>query len=88
MAAAGQRGGDEGHGDLVSEALVDRGAEDNVGLVRYHLGDERRHLVDLAQRHVLVARDREDDALGLPRWAQWWAVAVRIAAENMHVHMW
>ena len=58
-----EAGRDHGHPDLAGEAVVDRGAEDDVRVVgrrrSHHLGG----LVDLVEREVVAAGDREQDSL-------------------------
>src|SRR5581483_4537650 len=48
--------------DLAGETLVDRGAEDDVRVVRGGAADRLRRLVDLVEREIVAAGDREEDA--------------------------
>ena len=62
LAAHAEAGGDDGDADLVAHALVDHGAEDDVGvLVRLFL-DQRRGVVDLVQREIGAAGDVDQHA--------------------------
>src|SRR5581483_543731 len=63
-AGSAEAGRDHRHPDLPVQALVDRGAEDDVRLVRGALADDLGRLVHLVQRQVLAAGDREQDAAG------------------------
>src|SRR5262245_57165013 len=59
QAGAVEARGDDRHADLVGQAVVDHGAEDDVG-VRVGRGvDDLRRLVDLEQAEVLTAGDVE-----------------------------
>src|SRR5205823_10114459 len=49
--------------DLSREPVVEGRAEDDVGVSGRRLADELRGLVDLVERQVVAARDREQDAL-------------------------
>src|SRR5437667_4306178 len=48
---------------LTGEAFVDRGAEDDVRVVRRGRTDHLGGLVDLVERQIVAAGDREQDAL-------------------------
>ena len=63
-AVAVEAGGDDGDLELVAHALVDDGAEDDVGLRVGHLLDDLGRLVDLEEAQVGTAGDVEEDALG------------------------
>ena len=53
---------DDRHPDLAGEPLVDGRAEDDVRVVGRGLADDLGGLVDLEQRQVVAAGDREQDA--------------------------
>ena len=55
--------GHDGDPHLLLELLVDHGAEDDVRLGVRGVGDGLRRLVDLPQRQVAPARDRQQDRL-------------------------
>ncbi len=63
-AGAVEAGGDDGDPDAVAEAVVDHGAEDDVGVVVGGLLDDLGRLVDLEQAQVLAAGDVQQDAGG------------------------
>src|SRR3954468_23549797 len=52
---------DHRHPDLAGEAVVNGRAEDDVGVVGGRPADNLGRLVDLEQRQVVAARDREQD---------------------------
>src|SRR4051812_2233930 len=59
-----EAGRDHRHPDLVAQRVVDRGAEDDVGLGVRRLRHQRRRLVDLEQAQVGAAGDRQQDPVG------------------------
>src|SRR6266511_916544 len=60
-AGAAEACGNDRHPDLAGEPVVDRGAEDDLCLVRRGLADDLRRLVHLEQRQIVAAGDREQD---------------------------
>ena len=62
--AAVEAGRDHGDPHLVTQGVVDDGAEDDVGVGVRRVGDQRGGLVDLEQPEVRAARDRQQHAVG------------------------
>src|SRR5437879_3362976 len=60
----GEAGGDDRHPDLVLEARVQHGAEDDVGLVVRRLLHDARGLLHLVDREIGAAGEVDEDALG------------------------
>src|SRR6266540_418304 len=56
-AGAAEACGNDRHPDLAGEPVVDRGAEDDLRLVRRGLADDLRRLVHLEQRQVVATID-------------------------------
>src|SRR5690242_14917770 len=63
-AAVVEAGGDDGHADLVAEALVQHRAEDDVRVGVRGALDDLGSLVDLEQTQVAAARDVQQHASG------------------------
>src|SRR5436190_21315263 len=59
-----EAGGDHGHPHLVAEALVDDGAEDDVGVGIGRGTDDLGRLVHLEEPEIRAAGDVEEDARG------------------------
>ena len=60
----GEAGSDDRHPDLVLEARVQHGAEDDVGLVVRRLLHDARGLLHLVDREIVAAGEVDEDALG------------------------
>ncbi len=58
-----EAGGDDRHPHLVTQGVVDDGAEDDVGVGVRGVGDQRGGLVDLEQAEVRPAGDRQQHAV-------------------------
>ena len=56
--------GDDRHADVLGQAIVDYGAEDDLGIRAGFLVDQRHDLVDLVEREIGVAGDIDQYSLG------------------------
>src|SRR2546426_12682953 len=63
-AGPAQPGRDDSHPDLACQPIVDRCAEDDLRIVGSGLLDHLCGLVDLEERQIVAACDREQDAAG------------------------
>src|SRR5439155_14086536 len=63
-AAVVEAGGDDGHADLVAQALVQDRAEDDVRVGVRGALDDLRGLVDLEQAEIAAAGDAQEHAAG------------------------
>ena len=64
LIGAGHAGGDDRDANPVAQALVEGGADDDVGVGIDLLAHAARRLVDLLERQVAAAGDRQQQALG------------------------
>src|ERR1019366_3026354 len=63
-ARCAEAGCDDGDPDLACQPLVDRGAEDDVRVVGRGSANDLGRFIDLVEREVVAAGDREEDAAG------------------------